>query len=266
MMSLHHRLFLLMPDVTRNEPDRSFLRFKRRFLSSFLVMGLLLFPLIEWMDWDRAISGLFFDRLFGLWLYCDREPFSTIDHGIVWISITVGVLSWLVYAITWFVNRNSWPNRAGLIMTLLLLAGPVLLVNTALKPFFARARPREIARFDGKMIYTAAWQPAISPFRNSSFPSGHASIGFYLLGPAILLRRNYRLFVSLFTVGAILGATVSFSRIIQGGHFISDILCSMLLMIGLAWGISEAVYYFWPLRKANSASEEGLLSQTRLAA
>ena len=62
---------------------------------------------------------------------------------------------------------------------------------------------------------------------NSSFPSGHAAVAFYLIAPAFLVHgRRPRLANSLLTLGFLFGACMSITRVVQGGHFASDVMWS----------------------------------------
>jgi membrane-associated PAP2 superfamily phosphatase len=59
-----------------------------------------------------------------------------------------------------------------------------------------------------------------------SFPSGHASMGFYLMAPAFLLFHRRRLAHSFVLVGLAGGLALGITRILQGAHFPSDVLWS----------------------------------------
>ena len=62
-------------------------------------------------------------------------------------------------------------------------------------------------------------------FPNSSFPSGHASIAFFVMGPAFLMDRNQRRLRNKWLFGGIaFGIAMGFTRVLQGGHFVSDVL------------------------------------------
>ncbi len=137
-------------------------------------------------------------------------------------------------------------------MVLVMLIGPVLLINGIMKPIFSRARPREVATLGGTMSYTSAWLSSNSPYRNSSFPSGYSSVGFYLIAPAMLLRRGRLQFIVLLTTGFMSGMIVGYSRVAQGGHLVSDVLCSMIVMTVISWAIAEAVFYVWPIQSMNT--------------
>lgn len=124
-------------------------------------------------------------------------------------------------------------RRALWFLVLVLLLGPGLVVNWALKNHWGRARPAQVSEFGGTARYTPAWQPSDQCQRNCSMSSGHAALGFYPWALAWVLRRQRRLWQG---VGALSGALVGLGRILQGGHFLADVLVSAAVVWGLcAW-------------------------------
>ncbi len=123
----------------------------------------------------------------------------------------------------WVEKYASW--RKGAVFILLLIGlGPGLLVNVALKGEFGRARPREIVEFGGEQHFTQFWQPGTAG-TNSSFPSGHAAIAFASIAPWFVLREKRRTTALVFLCsGLLFGVLVGIARILQGAHFVSDIL------------------------------------------
>jgi lipid A 4'-phosphatase len=117
----------------------------------------------------------------------------------------------------------SWRKEAVFILLLLAL-GPGLLINVLFKEEFGRARPREIVEFGGSQQFTPFWRPG-NAGTNSSFPSGHAAIAFSVLAPWFVLREKQRRTAVLFLLlGLLFGTCVGIARILQGAHFLSDIL------------------------------------------
>jgi len=115
-------------------------------------------------------------------------------------------------------------RRASLFLVLLLLIGPGLVVNVVLKDNYGRARPRELVEFGGKYHYTQIWEWGQAG-KNSSFPSGHSSIGFYMMAPWFLLRRRKLGQGLCWLAGGVgFGLLVGAARMLQGGHFLSDVL------------------------------------------
>jgi lipid A 4'-phosphatase len=74
---------------------------------------------------------------------------------------------------------------------------------------------------------------------NCSFPSGHAALGFWTLSLALLAPRRHRRSA----VGAALafGLFMGVVRIAQGGHFLSDVAYSGLIVTGLTMGLYRLV-------------------------
>lgn len=121
--------------------------------------------------------------------------------------------------------------RPGLYLVLVLALGPGLLVNVILKDHWGRPRPRDIVQFGGKMEFQQPWQPGI-PGKGRSFPSGHSSAAFYIATPYLVYRRSRAVYAGFWLAGGILfGIAMSYARIAQGGHFLSDTLWSF----GLVW-------------------------------
>ena len=101
-----------------------------------------------------------------------------------------------------------------------LLVGPGLITHTFLKDnSFDRPRPRQIEAFGGAAAYAPPFHYSGECRRNCSFVSGHAAIGFWFLvfGWALQQRRW-------FVIGVMIGLLVGGFRVIQGAHFLSDVV------------------------------------------
>jgi membrane-associated phospholipid phosphatase len=141
-------------------------------------------------------------------------------------ALLLGVGSLAVAISSQWIGRLRFWRRAGWFVALSLALGPGLIVNGLLKPTWGRPRPAHVAEFGGAVQYAPVWSPGVAPGA-TSFPSGHASMGFFLMVPAFLLyRKHRRLAVLLFALGLIFGSTVGLARMIQGRHFPSDVLWS----------------------------------------
>lgn len=118
-------------------------------------------------------------------------------------------------------------RRRGVFLVMLLALGPGLLVNGILKKNWGRPRPRQIVEFGGSRQYQHPWQPDFDTGEGRSFPSGHGAAAFYLTAPFFIHRRsNPKLARRWLSVGLCFGLLMSFARIAQGGHFLSDVLWS----------------------------------------
>jgi len=125
-------------------------------------------------------------------------------------------------------QRHPWRCR-GIFLVLLLALGPGLLVNAVFKKHWGRPRPCEIVQFGGAKQFLQPWQPGVNG-QGRSFPSGHGSAAFYLTAPFFIYRRTKPAVARRWLAGGLVfGLLMSFARITQGGHFLSDILW--------AWGM-----------------------------
>lgn len=123
-----------------------------------------------------------------------------------------------------FVPRLAAERKAALFLVLLLVLGPGLVVNALLKDNLGRPRPIDVQEFGGDFPYAQFWQHGIS-HDNRSFPSGHASVAFYLFAPWFILRGRRRVAAACWLAGGLgYGLLVGIGRMLQGGHFLSDVL------------------------------------------
>lgn len=133
-----------------------------------------------------------------------------------------------------FLKRLADQRRPALFLLLMLALGPGLVVNVLLKDHLGRARPREVQEFGGQYAFTQIWQRGETG-KNSSFPSGHASVGFYLIAPWFILRRRDRVQASCWLAGGVAyGFLVGAARILQGAHFLLDVFwaCGLVYLVG----------------------------------
>lgn len=139
-------------------------------------------------------------------------------------AFSLAALALVVLAAGLIVKQAAALRKPALFMVLLLAFGPGLVVNVLLKDHLGRARPIDVYEFGGDFSFSQFWQPG--PFQeNRSFPSGHASVAFTLVGPWFFLRRRNPLHAACWLVGGLAyGTLVGVGRILQGGHFLSDVL------------------------------------------
>ena len=141
-----------------------------------------------------------------------------------WPGILIGVGSLIILITGFYIKRYSDYRKAALFFILSLILGPGLITNTLLKDHWGRPRPIQIKEFEGSEEYTKAWIK--TDFKDGrSFPSGHASIGFFLMTPFFVLRnKKGKWSVTFLITGLVYGGLMGFGRMIQGAHFPSDVL------------------------------------------
>lgn len=138
------------------------------------------------------------------------------------------------------VRRSLRPLRMLCMFWILSTAlGPGVITNGLLKEYWGRPRPRELVEFGGHRRF----EPVLTYDASSagkSFPSGHATMGFVLMGGYILLYRQRRWMAWGFLAsGGVGGALLGFARMAQGGHFLSDVVWAG----AICWWSSLGVFY-----------------------
>ncbi len=120
-----------------------------------------------------------------------------------------------------------------LFLILSLALGPGLAVNTVLKDHWGRPRPTTISQFGGSFDYRPPLMPGGPCNKNCAFPSGHSSLAFWLVAPALLTPARWR--KKAVTAGVVAGLAVGLVRIAEGGHFLSDVLYAGLITVGITY-------------------------------
>ena len=100
-----------------------------------------------------------------------------------------------------------------------------IIVNLILKDLWGRARPNDILELGGSYVFTPWYQISNECNNNCSFVSGDASVGFALIVFYFLTKKEIYIWVSL-----IFGLSLGLIRILEGGHFLSDIIMAFLIV------------------------------------
>ncbi len=177
---------------------------------------------------DQWLSGLFWRVDSGFYLR-ERWPLELVYHGTRWVmgAIEISLLALLLAAYLPAFPRLR-RRRIQLWFAILALAiGPGLITHTLLKDHWGRPRPSQISDFGGSAQYQPPWKESAQCPRNCSFPSGHAVAGFYLITGAWLWPRRRRRWL---IAGIATGAGIGLVRIMQGGHFLSDIIGALAVV------------------------------------
>lgn len=183
---------------------------------------------------------------FWVWLY-DVAPIP---------GILLAGGSLMLFCAGFFVHKLKRFRRQAAFIVLLALLGPGLVVNTLLKNQLGRPRPREVTEFGGEYPFVQPGFPGTAG-SNSSFPSGHASIAFFLIAPWFSCRSSRRMIAFGFlSAGLGYGLLVGFGRMMQGAHFLSDILWAG----GLVYLTGEILSPYLLTRSPRPGMEDGAAS------
>lgn len=206
-------------------------------ITAFLTFLLVLFPEV-----DISFSQLFFSEESGF-LY--QENFLVYQlYALLPLLTKLFILVCLLYLVYLVVKYRSYKRilRSGVFFLVIAAAiSPGLVVNEVFKENFGRARPRHIEEFNGKREFTGAFTMSDQCKRNCSFSSGHAAMGYFLT--AIAYTTNLLYFNRIYLIGIVFGSLVGLSRIVMGGHFLSDVLASAFVVLFL----DHVIFILWQM-------------------
>ncbi|MCF6315589.1 MAG: phosphatase PAP2 family protein [Marinosulfonomonas sp.] len=209
-------------------------RKRHLFVSVLLLVGMLL--LLENTGWDLAIQRMIFQD--GQWLVDNTQQvirfffYDAPKKLLVFYAIIVLlalVLSWVVKPLRRFRTRN---NVFILICLLLVPAG----VGLGKKETHVHC-PYQLQEFGGDVPYVTLFQANKVDTLGRCFPAGHASGGFALL-MLVLIATTRRWQMAALTGAMALGWAMGGYQMLNGRHFLSHTLTTMLL----AWIIVLIVH------------------------
>ncbi|MBT4739164.1 MAG: phosphatase PAP2 family protein [Rhodospirillaceae bacterium] len=181
---------------------------------------------------DLWASGFFFDRAATAWtprsnvMQFARSGVPPLIIGALLFCLTLWIAGRIFGQLFW----DMTGRKAGFLLATILL-GPGLIVESFLKVYSGRARPRDIIAFGGDDPFTPAIWLADSCSRNCSFVSGHAALAFWVTAFAFLLPAGQR--TLMLGAGIALGLLMGLARMAEGAHFLSDIIFAGLIVVGL---------------------------------
>jgi lipid A 4'-phosphatase len=162
----------------------------------------------------------------------------------LWIEILLIALPVVALLIKLLLPRTTMfiPGRAILFLVTSLILGPGLLANVALKDYWERPRPGQLVQFGGNQHFVPWWQPIGDCRKNCSFVSGEASAAFWTIAPAALMPPQWRPLA--YAAAIAFGTSISASRIVTDGHFLSDTIFAGIFTYLVIW-LLYALIYRW---------------------
>lgn len=191
----------------------------------------LLAPLIFLPAIDLTVSSWFFDPATRSFPARTQPIYEWVRRAMPYFMFAAAgyvTVLWLAGRVL----RQTFLGVTGRVTAYLLGAlalGPGLIVNVILKDNWGRPRPSTIQEFGGSFYFSPPLVISGQCDENCSFSSGHGALGFWPLAFALLAPPKARPWA----VAAALafGSAVGFVRIAQGGHFLSDVIFSAVVVI-----------------------------------
>jgi len=200
-----------------------------------------------WPHTDIAVSQFFYVGQ-GVFPANDVGFVKAVYIGVPWVGSALFVLCLCTLLLALvkpgWVSRRIWRRAAGFVAVVVLGVG--FLVHAVLKENMGRPRPRDVTEFSGPSAYVPVFVPSSFCKTNCSFVSGHAAIGFSVMAFGMFGIRKRRHFW--FGAGLLAGSVVGVVRIAQGGHFLSDVVFS-LLAIWLTHLLIHGLWLRWRARQ-----------------
>jgi lipid A 4'-phosphatase len=159
----------------------------------------------------NALIGAFF----GTALVAIVAAYSLHKRGGVWLGL----------------DKYRW-----LFVAICLGLGPGVVTNLIVKDQIGRARPKSVQEFGGDRTFTPALQASRQCTRSCSFVSGEASSSFVIFYAAAVAMPQAA--PALIALGTIAGLLTGLVRMLQGAHFLSDVVFAgvfMALTVSLAY-------------------------------
>lgn len=193
----------------------------------------MLVPLVVFPQIDLSLSQIFFDpgrRIFLLRSH-PLGDFVRKTMPIILFALAAGVA--VLGLVSARLDRRllGFDGKAAAYVILSLAVGPGLIVNALFKDYWGRPRPSTITEFFGPNHYVMALMPSDQCLDNCSFPSGHAALAFWMVSFAFLAPPLWRRKAILAALA--FGVVIGLVRIAQGGHFLSDVVFSGVIVTGL---------------------------------
>ena len=218
------------------------------YLCSALLGFCCLALLSVYVEYDIAIAAVFYNpTLAAPWFLEDAVPWGWLYRYGEYPTLIVAAASGCIClgSLGW----QAWGRyrRVAVFLLLAIALGPGVVVNGILKPAWGRPRPRHVELFGGSRPYRPWWQPG-GASQGKSFPSGHAAMGYILVAGTCLVPASQRPWLRLLVFGVTLtyGTVLGYARIVQGGHFASDVVAAGGLMCGTVIVLYIMLPLGWP--------------------
>lgn len=197
---------------------------KRSIIWTFIALGIVLFLFPKL---DVIFAHVFYSTDLGF-VYKDH-PIVVFCFRVVPIITTIFGMLCMSYIVYFAFQGKRIVQMPAIYLLIAAVLGPGLFVNYVLKDHVGRARPSQILEFGGNKAFIGPLRTSNECEHNCSFSSGHAAMGYYFSGISYVMPPHYQTLT--FVLGIALGSVIGLGRVVQGGHFLSDVIFSGIFII-----------------------------------
>ncbi len=213
----------------------------RRLWPAWLLLLACVLLFLIWPELDLIVTRYFFDPLnqefpanalpWVKWVYDDTP---VINQWLGLLMLSALLLQWI---------RPGWPGlrarRSMCAWLLVVCIGLGFTVDWVLKDHFGRPHPYQTHVFTGDQDFVPAFHYRPLCEVNCSFVSGHAAGGFVWMAWGMWGWRRRR--QAWLLAGVAAGSFIGAARVMQGGHFLSDVVFSGWVI----WLSMQAIRAVW---------------------
>ena len=220
----------------------------RRLWPAWLLLLACVLLFLVWPELDLIVTRYFFDPLnqefpanalpWVKWVYDDTP---VINQWLGLLMLSALLLQWI---------RPGWPGlrarRSMCAWLLVVCIGLGFGVDWLLKDHFGRPHPYQTHVFTGDQDFVPAFHYRPLCEVNCSFVSGHAAGGFVWMAWGMWGWRRRR--QAWLLAGVAAGSFIGAARVMQGGHFLSDVVFSGWV-IWLSMQVIRSIWMRWRWRR-----------------
>jgi lipid A 4'-phosphatase len=207
-------------------------------------------PVFTYIDLSAAQTFFEMGKVSGQDFY-NNTFFNLLYRFGPWPALLLFFVATIAFVGSFFISYLKKYRRPALCLFLTMALGSGLIVHAVLKDHWGRPRPKQVIEFGGNQPFRPFYEPNLFDKTEpaKSFPCGHCSTGFYFFSLALILRRigEYRLAKITFFTTLFWGGLIGLTRMVQGGHFFSDVV-----MAGLIMWLTALVCDWWVYSRRSS--------------
>ena len=206
---------------------------KNYFFLSTVIIFMFVILITVGGDIDIYISESFY--LGGRQFYLQSFDLVTIFMRKFFLNFLILYLLVFPFVALFFPIQKIYLNynlklKESLFVTVVFLFNMLVVVNALLKNLWGRARPNDVVELGGKDKFTYWYEISNACVKNCSFVSGDAAVGFSVIILFFITKNKVFIWLAL-----IFGFSLGFVRILEGGHYLSDVIVGGFLVFLLSF-------------------------------